>query len=407
MASINKLTARSVATISEPGLHSDGGNLYLQISKAGAKSWLFVYRHGGKQRSMGLGSAGPAGVSLADARQKAAAARKLLSDGIDPIDAKRAAEAVEKPKAVFAEFADEYVKTHRESWSNPKHRQQWENTLKAYANPVIGKKTLDQIGLDDVLAILTPLWQSKQETARRVRMRIEKILDAAKVRGLRTGENPARWRGNLDHLLPKHAQKTQAHHAAMPFGDVPGFLAALAGRPATAALALRFLILTACRTSEVLGARWDEIDIEAKVWTIAADRMKSRRIHRVPLSDPALAVIEEVRGLDETFLFPGSGKSGVLSQMSMAMLLRRMDREDVTVHGFRSSFRDWASERTHYPHEVCEMALAHVIGDATVAAYRRGDLFDKRKGLMADWAAFCVPKAKPDNVVPIAEARAS
>lgn len=386
---INRLTARMVA-LAKPGLHADGGNLYLRVAASGARSWVFLYRSGGKQRELGLGSAGPVGVSLADARTKAAEARQTLQGGTDPLEGRRAAEAARKAAATtFASVADQYVADHRAGWSNGKHVAQWRMTLGDSYCKAIRSKPVGDIGIDEVLEVLKPVWQKRPETARRIRMRLERVLDAAKVMGLRSGENPARWRGNLDHLLPAHAKATKTHHAALPYAEVPAFMRALAERPAMAALALRFLILTASRTSEVLEAEWSEIDMDAKVWTIAADRMKARRIHRIPLSDAALEVLKAAKGKDPLLVFPGQKPGRPLSNMAMLILLQRMKVDEVTTtHGFRSSFRDWAAECTSYPGEVAEMALAHVVENATEAAYRRGDLFEKRKALMDDWAAF-------------------
>jgi integrase len=301
----------------------------------------------------------------------------------------RSAEAARKAAHTsFGSFADEYVKAQRSGWANSKHAAQWEMTLgDAYCRS-IRKMPIAEVGVEHVLAVLTPHWQRVPETARRIRLRLEKVLDAAKVRGLRSGENPARWRGNLDHLLPKQATK-KSHHAALPFAEVPAFVAALRARDGgTAALALEFTILTAARSGEALGARWEEFDLEAKVWTIPEERMKARRPHRVPLSPAVLDVVARAKGRDEAWLFPGLKRGKPLSNMAMEMQLRRMKRGDVTVHGFRSSFRDWAAETTAFPREVCEMALAHAIESDTEAAYRRGDLFEKRRKLMDSWAAF-------------------
>lgn len=395
---INRLTARMV-TLAKPGLHADGGNLYLRVSPTGARSWVFIYRVAGKQRELGLGSAGPVGVGLADARAKAAEARQTLQGGTDPLEGRRATEAARKAAATtFGSFADKYVADHRTGWSNPKHIAQWEMTLGDSYCKGIRSKAVGDIGIDEVLEVLKPVWQKRPETARRIRMRLERVLDAAKVMGLRSGENPARWRGNLDHLLPVHAKATKTHHAALPYAEVPTFMRALGERPAMAALALRFLILTASRTSEVLEADWNEIDMDAKVWTIPAERMKARRIHRIPLSDAALEVLKEAKGKDPRLVFPGQKPGRPLSNMAMLTLLKRMKLGDATTaHGFRSSFRDWAAECTSYPGEVAEMALAHVVENATEAAYRRGDLFEKRKELMQAWADHLLktaPKAK-------------
>ena len=398
---INRLTVRAVATLTKPGRHADGGNLYLQIVPSGTRQWVFFFRLNGKQREMGLGNAGQGGMTLAEAREKAIEARRLLAQGIDPIEARKGTKALSKTAGIkFGKFADEYVKSHRAGWSNPKHAAQWSMTLgDAYCSS-IRSKPIQDIGTDDILTLLTPVWQTVPETARRVRMRLEKVLDAARVRGLRSGDNPARWKGHLDHLLPKHGKATRGHHAAMPWAEVPDFLRMLEAREGTAALAFRFLILTACRTGEVLNARWAEIDFAKATWTIPAERMKSRREHRVPLSKAALAVLEQAKEKHPEFLFPGPSDIAPLSNMAFLMLLRRLKRDNVTAHGMRSAFRDWAAENTNFSSEVCEMALAHVVENATEAAYRRGDLFEKRCKLMEAWAAFCEPRANA-KILPI------
>ena len=390
---INKLTVRTVATLTKPGRHADGGNLYLQIAQSGTKQWTFFFQLNGKQREMGLGSAGQGGLTLAEARERAIEARRLLTQGTDPIDARNGVKATAKVAGVkFAKFADDYVKSHKSEWSNDKHAAQWSMTLGDAYCAVIRPKPIGAIGTEDILAVLEPIWQTVPETARRVRMRLEKVLDAARVRGLRIGENPARWKGHLDHILPKHGKASRGHHAALPWTEVPNFLNILEARDGMAALAFRFLILTAARTSEVLNARWDEIDFDKATWTIPADCMKSRREHRVPLSKAALIPLKQAIGSHKIFVFPAPSHAGPLSNMALLMVLRRLKRDDVTTHGMRSAFRDWAAECTNFPSEVCEMALAHVVENATEAAYRRGDLFDKRRKLMEAWAAFVEPQ---------------
>lgn len=397
---LHRLNAKKVMAIDSPGRHADGGSLYLNVAKpprgqpdrpCGPKTWVFLFKFRGRQREMGLGSAGPGGISLADARQRAAEARSLIQRGVDPLDAKRAAaaeQAVTKARATtFGVFADAYVADHEAGWSNDKHRAQWRMTLGPSYCAAIRGKPISEVGVDDVLAVLTPVWQKRPETARRVRMRLEAVLDAARVRGLRDGENPARWRGNLDHLLPRHRKETKANFAAMPYADVPAFWRSLDLKRGTAALCLKYLIATGARTGEALGARWDEIDLEAKVWTLPARRMKAGREHRVPLSDAALAALNAAKGLHPEWCFPGPSLRAPLSNMAMLGLLKRV-APDVTVHGFRSAFRDWASEETGAAYEVAEAALAHVVGDRTERAYRRGDLFEKRRELMAAWSAY-------------------
>lgn len=382
-----------------PGRHADGGGLYLRVQGAGSKSWLFRAVVAGKTRDVGLGpAAGTGAMSLAQARLAAQELSLKVARG-EPIDGPRAAArkaaAEEQRKAgaakTFREVAEAFVDLREGGWRNDKHRQQWRNTLKAYAYPHFGNLPVAEVDTSHVMAALTPIWATKPETASRVRGRIENVLDAAKVQGLRSGENPARWRGHLDHLLSKRQKLTRGNHAAMAYQALPEFMERLRSREAVAALALEFTILTAARTGEVLGAAWGEIDAEAAVWTIPASRMKTGKEHRVPLSNGALGILAKVKKLRTeqspgAIVFPNGNSR--LSGMAMAMLLRRMGIKNATVHGFRSTFRDWAAECTEYSHEVCEMALAHVIGNKAEAAYRRGDLFAKRRALMADWADF-------------------
>lgn len=398
---LNRLTARQVQTANEPGRYADGGGLYLKIRPGGSRQWVFMFAKmdGAKrlQTEIGLGSAAAGGLSLAEARQKADELRKTRSMGDDPLAKRRATAAATEAKSItFGKFADDYVKSHRAGWSNAKHAAQWSMTLGPSYCKSLRSKSIAEIGVDDILEVLTPVWQDKPETARRIRMRLEKVLDAARVKSLREGDNPARWKGHLDHLLPRHGRTTKAHHAAMPFDEVPAFMATLAEKRNSAALAMRFLILTATRTGEALGARWSEIDLKNKVWTIPADRMKARRPHRVPLSDAAVEVLELAKGRHKEWVFPGPSDLGPLSNMALLMLLRREKQDTATTHGFRSSFRDWASEKTPFPREVAEMALAHVIESDTEAAYRRGDLFEKRRELMQAWGSFLRESASKD-----------
>jgi integrase len=384
---INRLNARAVATITKHGRHADGGGLYLSISPNGGRRWVFLYRWHGKPTEIGFGSARD--VTLARARELAGHARAKLAEVINPKDARRTSEG-----ATFGECADRLIKAMRPSWRNAKHAAQWEMTLRVYAAP-LRRLPVDKIVTDDVLSVLKPLWNDKPETGSRVRGRIERVLDAARAQGLRSGENPARWRGHLDQLLPKRQRVTRGHHAAMSYDELPAFMINLQARQATAAMALEFAILTAARSGEVLGARWEEFDLDHAVWTVPAARMKAGREHRVPLSQRALKI---AKTMHETrngyFVFPGQRPGKPLSVMALEMVLRRMKVENATVHGFRSTFRDWAAESTHFANEVCEAALAHVIENKAEAAYRRGDLFDKRCKLMEAWAAYCAsPKA--------------
>jgi integrase len=408
---IDQLSALEVSRKIDKGVYADGGGLYLQVGKGGAKSWLFRYRFGltnpGKPRirEMGLGSCDT--FSLAEARQKATDCRKLLYDKIDPIEARnaeRAAVRVETAKAMtFKDSADKYISSHSASWKNIKHGQQWTNTLATYVHPVIGNLPVQSIDIGLVMEILEPIWATKPETAGRVRGRIEMIIDWAKARGHFVGENPARWRGHLDKLLPARAKVQKVkHHAALPYADVGQFMAGLREQAGIGASGLEFLILTAARTGEVIGAEWNEIDMANRLWVIPAERMKADREHRVPLSDAAITVLERMRSVSQShFVFPGGKANSPLSNMVFLQLLKRMGRGDLTAHGFRSTFRDWAAERTQFPNEVAEMALAHSVSNKVEAAYRRGDMFEKRHKLMASWAVFCSHIADEDigNVV--------
>ena len=391
---IHKLKPISVTKLG-PGLHSDGDGLYLAVGRNGSRSWVIRYMLAGRTREMGLGSV--SAVGLADARRKAQDARKLLAEKVDPIavrDAQREAIRLETAKAVtFDTCASAYIDAHRPGWKNRKHAQQWTNTLHTYASPVIGKLPVQAVETEHVLKILQPIWTTKPETAHRVRGRIEKILDWAKVMKYRAGENPARWRGHLDHLLAAPDKvKRVTHHAALPYAELPAFMAQLRGRSGMSAGALEFTILTAARTNEVIAAQGGEIDFAARMWTVPGNRMKSGRDHRVPLSAAAITVLKSL-SRDSDFLFPGgTHRAPHMSNMAMLVLLGRMERGDLTTHGFRSTFKDWARECTNYPGEVSEAALAHVIGDKTEAAYARGDLFEKRRQLMDDWAQFCAGK---------------
>lgn len=400
---MSRLTARTVAGLKEPGRYADGGGLYLQIGPTGSKSWLFMYKRDGKRREMGVGALGD--VSLAEARQKAEDARRILAEGGEPLQARNAAQAARKEAdeaPTFGEFADQMVEKWSREFSNAKHVAQWRMTLgPAYCAKLRDKKLAD-ITPADVLAVLDPVWQDKNETASRLRGRIERVLDAAKVAGWRSGENPAQWKGNLEHSLGKRQKLQRGHHAAMPYVEVPAFIAALRLREAMAARALEFAILTVARTSEALGATWGEIDLERRVWTIPDSRMKKRREHRVVLSDAALTILREVEGLrpedDDggAYVFPGQRPKRPLSGMAMEMLLRRQ-KLDITVHGFRSSYRDWALEVTDFSREIIELNMSHVVGDATERAYRRGDALEKRREIMGAWAAFCLSAPKVEH----------
>lgn len=379
---INRLSARAVATITKPGRHADGGNLFLVVDKAGSKRWVFLTRAGGKQREYGLGSVHT--VSLAAARQLASEYRAMLAQGVDP-RTHRVATAV---TPTFSVFVDEWLAENESQWRNTKHRAQWRMTLEVYAAP-LAPMALSDIRTDDVLDVLRPIWKDKPETASRLRGRIERVLDAAKAKGYRSGENPARWKGHLQSLLPPRQKLSRGHHAAMPFNAVPEFMAQLTARGSIAARALRFLILTAARSGEVLNATWDEFDLDTAVWSLSPSRMKAGRPHRVPLSTGALALLNELKAVSSCeYVFPGQRAGRPLANMALHMQLRRM-KCSYTPHGFRSSFRDWCGECTDYPREIAEQALAHVVGDMTERAYRRGDALERRRLLMEDWAAYC------------------
>jgi integrase len=401
--SVNKLSARAVANAKAPGLYGDGGGLYLQVSITGTKSWLFRYKVSGRSRYMGLGSLTT--VSLAKARELASECRRSRLQGIDPIDHRngvRNAARLDAAKAMtFDECRDSYIAAHQSGWRNAKHRAQWVSTLSTYVTPVFGRLPVQTVDVALVMKVLEPIWAKKPETASRVRGRVESILDWSKARGFRSGENPARWRGHLDHLLPVRSKVRKVkHHAALPFDEAAQFMMALREREGIAARALEFAILTAARTGEVLGATWDEVDLRTRTWTIPSHRMKGEREHRVPLSDDATKLLERMQTLKSNeLIFPGHRNGRPLSNMALLMMLRRMGRSDLTTHGFRSSFRTWAAERTGFPREVVEAALAHVIGDKTEAAYQRGDLFDKRRRLMAEWAKYCASQVSAEGSV--------
>jgi len=409
---LGRLSAVRVQSARKPGYYGDGGRLYLRVAPGGAKGWIFRYGGRGRRHDMGLG--GYPAIGLAKARELAGDCRSLLAAGLDPIAArneKRAAAAVEAAKAMtFADCATAYINAHEAGWRNPKHRQQWKNTLATYVSPVVGKLPVSAVDTGLVLKVLEPIWTRKPETASRVRGRMESVLDWAKVRGYRTGENPARWRGHLNHLLPAKAKVRKVeHHAALSYARIGAFLAALRKQNGIAARALEFLVLTATRTGETLGATWNEVDMGAKLWTLPSGRMKAGKEHRVPLSDAALAVLQQMHDMRHSdYVFPGGRDRRPLSETSLLMLLRRMGHGGITAHGFRSTFRDWAAERTIFAREVAEMALAHAIPDAVEAAYRRGDLFDKRRKLMDAWAAYCA-KVETDagKVVVLPRARTS
>ena len=412
-----KIAALFVKHINRPGKYGDGGNLYLQVRKstrkiasdAVTKSWLFRYSRFGKEVWMGLGPYPD--ISLSEARQLATRERKKILQGVDPLTDKRArkiaARVAHDNMLTFAECAELYVESQVPGWSNPKHIEQWRNTLKNLAGPVIGHLSVDQIDTALVMRCLEPIWATKTETASRLRGRIEAVLDWAAVRGYRKGDNPARWRGHLDKLLPRPSQVARVkHHPALSYTEVGAFMQDLRDGAGIASRALEFTILTAARTNEVIQASWSEFDLDRRTWVVPAGRMKSKREHRVPLSDAAVMVLTAARGHSKRYVFPGHKRGSHLSNMAMMQVLKRLDRTGITVHGFRSTFRDWCAESTNYPSDVAEMALAHALRDKTEAAYRRGDLFEKRARLMADWANYCSKPSKPAKVVAIRQSKA-
>lgn len=402
---IERLTAAAVSRAKEPGYYPDGGGLYLQVSASATKSWIFRYSRAGRERQMGLGALHT--VSLAQAREQARTCRATLQAGGDPLENRKAeqqANALERAKAItFDDCASSYIATHRSGWKSAKHAAQWESTIATYASPIIGALPVASVDTALVVKVLQPIWQDKTETATRLRSRIENILDWATVSHYRTGDNPARWRGHLENLLadPNKVAKV-AHHAALPWQEVGAFMAELRHREGVAARAVEFCILTAARSGETRGARWSEIDLDAAVWTVPAERMKAGREHRVPLSTAAVELLKAMPDVGE-HIFPGQRGDAPLSDMSLTAVLRRMDRSDITVHGFRSTFRDWCAESVanSFPREVCEHALAHSLPDKVEAAYRRGDLIEKRKVLMQVWADYCAKPAVSASVAPI------
>ncbi len=387
-----ELGALAVGRLRDSGLHAVGGvsGLYLQITPAWARSWILRATIGGKRRDMGLG--GFPDVPLAQAREKAREARTKIGQGLDPIlERERALSALRADQAksmTFEAACIALIDAKSDEWRNAKHRAQWTASLETYAYPTIGKLQVGDIGQAQVLNVLQPIWREKTETANRLRGRIEQVLDWARVRGYREGENPARWRGHLDKLLPAPTKIARVtHHRALPIDAMPSFMADLRERKGMAARALEFLVLTAARSGEVRGAAWSEIDIDAAVWTVPAERMKAHKEHRVPLSPQVLALLADLPRIEgDELVFPAP-RGGVLSDMTLTAVMRRMEL-DAVPHGMRSTFRDWAAERTQFPREVAEMALAHTIGNAVEAAYRRGDLFAKRAEMMTVWSAF-------------------
>jgi integrase len=399
---LNRLTAMRVAKAKTPGLLSDGGGLYLRIAPGGSKQFIFRYAVNGRLRDMGLGPTHT--VSLEQARERARDARLLRLDGLDPIEAKRARvaalQAADAKAMTFRQCAEGFIKDNEKEWKNAAHHQQWTSTLSTYVYPVLGNLPVAAIDTPLVLKVIKPLWDTKTETASRVRGRIEAILGWATVHHFRSGDNPARWQGLLEHALPARSKiaKTE-HHAALPYAEIAPFMAKLRRDTGAAARCLEFIVLTGARLAEATGAAWSEV--EGRTWTVPANRMKGGREHKVPLSDAAMAILEAMREVRTSdFVFPGMRAGQPVGARTIQDLVKLLGGE-ITVHGFRSSFRDWAAERTNFPREVAEMALAHAIPSAVEAAYRRGDLFEKRRRLMAAWADFCTKPAATGKVVAI------
>jgi len=406
------LTAAQVEKGTKAGRYGDGAGLYLLVRSRKAKFWLFRYTRGGKMREMGLGTAtGRAAVKLAEVRAKARQLHAAVREGKDPLAEREAEKAkaqadAAKAKAVamtFAQVADMFLDAHEQGWRNPKHRQQWHNTLRDYVLPAVGDLPVGSVDTGAVVKIIEPLWREKTETASRVRGRIESILDYARARGWRADENAARWRGHLDQLLPQRSKVQRvAHHAALPWRETGAFMQRLRQNSRISARCLEFLILTACRSGEVRGARWDEIDLAHAVWTIPAARMKGGRQQRVPLSEPAMAVLRAMAQFGtEGFVFPGLRPESALSDVALARAVDAAGGNGATVHGMRSTFRDWCAEATNYPRELAEAALAHALKDKVEAAYQRGDVLEKRRRLMAEWAAFCSKPRAAGEVLPL------
>ena len=405
---VDRLSARTAQTVKDPGMYADGKGLYLRIGPTGSKSWVYRYQADGQRHDLGLGPYPD--ISLAAARERATAQRRLRLEGQDPLLTRRTTRhrtRLEEAKAItFKEAAEQYIRSHQAGWRNAAHAAQWPASLSNYAYPIIGDLPVAAIDTALALRVLEPIWTEKPETASRVRGRIEAVLDWATAREYRQGENPARWRGHLENLLPKAAKvKRVEHHAALPYSEIGAFMAELRQHGGSTTLALEFLILTAARTGEVVGSRWEEIDFADRLWTIPASRIKAGREHRVPLSDAAMAVLDRMQQVRRgAYVFPGRDSNAPVNSAGLFHSLRRLSWSDLTVHGFRSTFSTWAAERTAYPYEVREMALAHTVGNAVERAYQRSDLYDRRRRLMDDWARYCSAPATAGEVVTLRSA---
>lgn len=401
------LTQKRVDRERERGRHSDGDGLYLQVLSDENRSWLFRYERAGKERWMGLGSVRD--WSLADARDRAHAARKLLANGVDPIDARKRERDTQRAQSTkhmtFEQCAIAYSDAHAESWRNAKHRAQFLSSLREYVFPIIGSLPVGTVETAHIIKVFEQkvgtgtFWKERPETARRVRQRVEAVIDWATVREFRTGENPARWKGHLSEVLPARSKKNVRHHAALPYDALPAFMVEVRRRESVSARALEVTVLCALRTQEVVNALWSEVDLKNRIWTIPPSRMKAQKEHRVPLSDRVIEILEALPREDSNdHIFIGGRAGCGLSNAAMMELLKGM-RPGLTVHGFRSTFRDWCSERSNFPHEVAEMALAHTIPSAVERAYRRGDLYMKRTKLMESWSAYCRRMLNENSVV--------
>lgn len=395
----NRLSALAIYKLKKRGVYADGHGLYLQVSESGTKAWLFRFMQNGRARKMGLGPLHT--VSLAEARDAALACRKQLREGIDPIEARRARKAAirveEARQMTFRQCGTKYIEANKVGWKNAKHAAQWPSTLEAHVYPKLGDLPVDKIEVAHVMKVVEPLWTSRPETASRIRGRIETIIDWATARGYRKGENPARWKGHLQNLLPARRKVVSVKHLpALPYAELPSFMGRLRELRGIEGGALEFAILTAARSGEVIHARWSEIDLTARMWTISPGRMKRHREHRVPLSSRAVEILENLPRDGGEYVFIGRRAGKPLFEGALLKVVERLGRSEVTVHGFRSTFRDWASEQTAYSSEMCEMALAHAVSNKVEAAYRRGDMLEKRRRLMADWAAYCASPARTD-----------
>jgi integrase len=411
--SLNRLTSLKVARAKRPGMYADGGSLYLRVAEGGSKQWVFRYVVNGRLRDMGIGPTHTHTLTLAEARERATEARKLRLDGIDPIAHKRARvaalRAADAKAMTFKQCAEGFIRDNGAEWTNAKHRQEWETSLIKYVYPTLGSLPVAAIDTPLVLRCLKPIWTTIPETASRVRGRIENVIGWATVHHYRSGDNPARWNGLLEHALPARSRVAKVeHHAALPYAQIGDFMAKLRQNSSTGARAVEFIVLTAARLGEAINATWDEIDTKGRLWTVPAERMKGGREHRVPLSDAAIALLTQMATIRHSdYVFPGSRAGRPVGENTPVRLAKEAAGADITLHGFRSSFRDWAAERTAFPREVAEMALAHAIPNAVEAAYRRGDLFEKRRRLMDSWSDYCAKPAASGKVLPIRKGTAN